>query len=675
MKLYFKQRFFTWFDSYDIYNEAGEKLAETTNNANGTFKFDAIEYGLEDIGKTYAYTVKEIAPDGSTDGSYSAGGVTWDGDSFTVTVKITDNSDGTLSAAVTGNGSQNIAFENVYSSKPVSIDITGKKILENRQLKANEFKFALYKTDRHFENPTPVNENITHDSEGDFSIDLGTLDEGRHYFLVKELIPAVRAKGIHYSAAEFNITIVVTDHGTGEMSYTKTVVNSGMPDVNNADIVFTNVYSPEPNELSLFGNKTYNGGKALTDDVFSVGLYNQDDELLQTSLIKADGRFAFENLIYRAADVGKTFIYTVKEIIPDGAVNNGDGTYKLGNNIYDGTVYTLTVEITDDDKDGELEIGSVITKGGNTVNEITFTNTFVPNSVTYKVQARKTYEKGLKGGDFEFKLVSADNKTNVNQTKKNTANGDIIFDEITFSKAGEYKFKLTEKKEGILSFILPSQAEYVITVTVVNENGVLRILPVTNENIKNTGETNLEFVNTYVIDGEDEITLHGNKKLVGDRTQVNENEFEFGLYDAAGKLIESVKNKANGSFVFTALKFDETDVPVNGSRQFTYTIKEIKGSDECVTYDESVYTVVVTVKDNDEGGVTASYTVNDKVDGAIEFTNTYTSTVENPENPENPDSPDTGDATNLYLWLALMLVSGSGIFATTLYSRKRKEEN
>lgn len=25
MKLLFKQRFFTWFDSYDIYNEQGEK--------------------------------------------------------------------------------------------------------------------------------------------------------------------------------------------------------------------------------------------------------------------------------------------------------------------------------------------------------------------------------------------------------------------------------------------------------------------------------------------------------------------------------------------------------------------------------------------------------------------------------------------------------------------------
>lgn len=42
--------------------------------------------------------------------------------------------------------------------------------------------------------------------------------------------------------------------------------------------------------------------------------------------------------------------------------------------------------------------------------------------------------------------------------------------------------------------------------------------------------------------------------------------------------------------------------------------------------------------------------------------------------PENPDSPQTGDNTNLHLWFALLFVSGGGIFSTTLYSRKKKEE-
>ncbi len=608
---------------FGLYNASGIKIAETVNLADGTFNFDAIEYDTDDIGKTYTYTVKEIAPDGTTDGSYHSGGVSWSDQSFEVTVNIADNGNGTITANVIGNGASIIEFVNEYDSIPVSIQLDGKKNLQNRPLTAGEFTFTLYSADRTFGTLTPIDDDITHDINGVFSVDLGTLQEGRHYFLLKENIPDVHEKGIHYSVAEFHITIVVTDHGTGKMSYAKTVVNPFIPEMADATIEFTNVYIPEPDELPLSGTKIYNGGKALEDNMFSVGLYDEEGELLQTVPVKADGSFVFDNIVYQAGDIGETFIYTIKEIIPAGATDNGDGTFTLGNNIYDGTAYTLTVNVTDNPQDGELEIASVLTKGSDNANEIAFTNTFVPNSITYDIQAKKTYEKGLKGNDFEFTLVSADNKTNVNQTKKNDANGDVKFDSITFSEAGTYKFTVKEIGK-ILGFIRYSAAEYEVTITVVNENGVLRVSDVDIVNTEDTGEADLEFVNVYVMDGEDEITLRGSKVLTGGRTSVNAGEFEFGLYDANGRLIESVKNDADGNFAFTTLKFDETDVPVNGQKQITYTVKEIKGTDIRVTYDETVHTVVVTVKDNDQGGVTASYTVNSAAEGLIEFTNIYT---------------------------------------------------
>ena len=40
--------------------------------------------------------------------------------------------------------------------------------------------------------------------------------------------------------------------------------------------------------------------------------------------------------------------------------------------------------------------------------------------------------------------------------------------------------------------------------------------------------------------------------------------------------------------------------------------------------------------------------------------------------PADPDSPQTGDNSNLWLWFALLFVSGTGIFAITVYDRKRK---
>lgn len=651
----------------------GNPLRTAKNLANGTFKFDAIQYDADDIGKTHRYVVLEQIPEGAVknaEDKYVLNGVTYSNAQFIVEVTVTDNGDGTLKTDVVGNGNSNIKFVNEYDSVLASVSVPGKKTLKDRNLTEGEFEFALYASDSNFTSRDLLNDEITHDINGDFNIHLGTLDMGYHYFVVKEVIPETRSTGIHYDASEYYITIQVIDSGNGQMSYLTTVKHSGDPNAVNLDIAFNNIYQPEPGELVLSGTKTYNGGKSLEDDVFSVGLYNASGDMLDTADVKANGSFTFDALEYTAADVGNTYTYTVKEIIPAGATDNGNGTMTLDNVIYDATVYTVEVAITDTDKDGALEIVETLTKNGTAADELTFTNTFVPNPISYDVQAKKTYEKGLKGNDFEFNLVSADGKTNVDQTKANDANGDIIFDSLMFNAAGEYKFKLTEKKDSILSFILPSEAEYEITITVVNENGVLSVSNVETVNTKNTGETNLEFINTYVMDGEDEISLYGTKKLNGDRTQVKENEFEFGLYDAAGKLVESVKNDADGNFAFTVLKFDETDVPVNGQKQYTYTVKEIAGSDSRMTYDQTIYTVVITVKDNEQGGVTATYTVNDvpSSNAEITFTNTYT-------NPtmEYPESPQTGDNSNIYLWFVLLFVSGGGFIVTTVY-RSRKEE-
>lgn len=597
------------------------KIAETTNLANGTFKFDAIAYNGDDIGKTYTYVVKEIAPDGTTDGSYSANGMQWSGKSFAVTVKITDNGDGTISAEAAGNGANTIKFVNEYTSKPVSVSLPGKKNLEGRGLTEGEFLFELYTADANFENRTLVKGDITHGADGNFNISLGTLGMGYHYFVVKEVIPDNRAAGIGYDASEYHITVQVTDNGTGKMDKVVAVHHTGDPNAVNPDIVFNNLYRPEDGELSLGGSKTYNGGKALTDDVFYVGLYEGTTEL-QRVPVKADGSFTFAALEYTADHIG-TYTYTVKEILPQGAIDNGDGTFTSGSDIYDGTVYTVVVTVADENKDGTLEITKTV--NGIADGAISFTNTFVPTPIQHQLVAEKTYEKGLKGGDFEFTLVSTDGKTNVNQPVKNDAAGKVEFAPIEFTAAGDYKFEVKEKKEGILSFIRPSEAEYEVTITVVNENGVLRVSNVAVVKTKGAdNENNLTFVNEYIMDGEGEVTLRGTKTLTGDRTTVNNEEFEFGLYDAEGNLIERVKNDASGNFQFATLKFDEEDTVMNGEKQYTYTVKEIAGNDPYVTYDEAIYNVVVTVKDDDEGGIAVAYTVNGTPNGRIAFKNTFT---------------------------------------------------
>jgi len=138
-----------------------------------------------------------------------------------------------------------------------------------------------------------------------------------------------------------------------------------------------------------------------------------------------------------------------------------------------------------------------------------------------------------------------------------------------------------------------------------------------------------------------------------------------------------VKNDADGNVVFN-------NVLVESAGKVTFTVKEVKGDAEGITYDETVYTVTATVTDNLDGTLSVDYLYEvegDKVDEIV-FNNKYTdptpeTTPESEPQPEptpnpqpestptpQPESPKTGDSTNLSAWLAVVFVSGAIIFAT-----------
>ncbi len=77
-------------------------IAEAKNDASGTIKFENLKF--EDEG-TYEYTVSEIN-DKQT-------GITYDKSVFKVTIKVSDNGEGTLSAEVSGD---DIVFTNSYEA-------------------------------------------------------------------------------------------------------------------------------------------------------------------------------------------------------------------------------------------------------------------------------------------------------------------------------------------------------------------------------------------------------------------------------------------------------------------------------------------------------------------------------------------------------------------------------
>ncbi len=590
-----------------------------SNAANGNITFDEITFTKAGI---YVVSIQEIEPDEAN----KVAGITYSKQKITAVYSVHDDRNGKLTATLTQLiGGENII--NTYAADPAEVTIDITKNFTGRAndswLTTDKFDFnvkvvdantlsAIEKGDIEFTFNSTSTDTATYtiSSKGDkASTAIKVNKPGTYKFVVSEVDGSI--EGVKYDKSEKEIVIVATDDSVN--AKIKVEINGYA--TNKATVEFTNTYViDDEDEIILHGTKKLTGDRTqVKANEFEFGIYDAENKLIESVKNDANGNFKFAALKFDENDVAvsgqKQITYTVKEIA-------GDNTRYT----YDDTIYTVVVTVKDNEQGGITTTYTVNSTPSDNA-EITFTNGYTnPTPITYTPMAKKNYNKTLNGGEFKFKLEGNINGTPVSQEKTNAADGLITFDTLNFPEAGTYTFTVKEI-DKVLNYINYSAAEYQLVVNIIDTKGVLSLGSVT---VNNDPNGTIEFINTYVIDDEDEITLRGTKKLTGSRTQVYANEFEFGLYDAEGKLIESVKNDADGNFKFTTLKFDENDVAVSGQKQITYTVKEIKGSDIRVTYDETIYTVVVTVKDNEKGGITSSYTVNDVTDGLIEFTNIYT---------------------------------------------------
>ena len=123
-------------------------------------------------------------------------------------------------------------------------------------------------------------------------------------------------------------------------------------------------------------------------------------------------------------------------------------------------------------------------------------------------------------------------------------------------------------------------------------------------------------------------------EVVGDQehTQlpITEGQFEFVLKDENNKVVETAKNKADGTVDFKSLTF-------NKEGTHTYTITENKGTDASINYSSQIIKATVEVKKvNDKLVATVTYSGGDTEKGDT-FTNTKT--------PPTPPTPSEKQIT------------------------------
>ena len=474
--------------------------------------------------------------------------------------------------------------------------LKGTKVYE-KGLEGDDFTFTLEGEI----DGVKVKQEKKNDADGNILFDKLTFTkEGTYEFSVKETDQILGF--IDYSKEVYEVVVKVTDNGKGQLVYELTV-----NDKSNGEITFENVYQyiDAEDEVTVSGTKKLTGFRSQPKaGEFTFGLY-KGDKLVEQVTNAADGSFTFTTLKYGVSDIG-THTYTVKEIIPEGAVEG-----KLNGYTYDATVYTVTVTVIDDNQ-GNIKASAEITGA----EAIVFANKYEVKPAEVTLKGTKTYDKPLNGDDFTFLLEGQIGDAKIKQEKRNAKDGSITFDKLTFTAEGEYAFTVKEQAEA-LGFIQYAKEIYKVTVTVIdNGKGQLE----TAIAVDGKADGKMEFVNDYtLVDGDNELTLSGTKALVG--RDLAAGEFSFGLYDDSGKLLETVTNDAAGKFTFSKLTYQ---VKENESATYTYTVKEIAGTDPSVTYDKTVYTVIVNVADDNKGGTQLNYTVNGAADGTIAFTNVYT---------------------------------------------------
>lgn len=457
--------------AFELVGSDGSVIQTQKNDAHGKVVFDKLIF---DHAGTFTYTVREVQPTGDAPG---VPGVTYTGKTYTLTYVVKDNNDGKLvveSSTVkpsegteTGVSPGTMTFENSYQPGQTSYQISGTKVLENtdpattRTPADGEFTFALIDaaTGQEIDRTTNVGNAVTFKA-------ISYTATGSHAYQVKEV--AGQDGTITYSDAVLDVTVSVTDDGSGQLTATANKTA--------ADLTFTNTYTPTATTATITGTKALTG-RDLAEGEFSFDLKDADGNVVQTVQNGADGTFGFAPL---QLDKVGTYVYTVSERA--GATANGV--------TYDTTVFTATVTVTENAETHALEAQVAYSKGGKAADAVAFSNSYAPAATEVKLGASKVLSgEDLKEGQFSFQLKDADGK--VLQTAKNAADGTVGFEAISYDKPETYAYSISEVDDGQKN-VTYDAAEHRVTVTVTDDGAGHLVATVTYD-----GDVAPVFKNTY----------------------------------------------------------------------------------------------------------------------------------------------------------------------------------
>lgn len=480
--------------------KAGDRVA---------FDFGSIRYTLDDIkdaefaevggkrvrAKTFTYTVREVRPD---DGSAIAG-VAYDGHVAMMTVTVTDDGSGNLTATtpaiaeVSGGD-----FVNTYTTEldySARAGVRLSKTLSGRAMEAGQFAFTVtadaetaaklgLKTDKDAyavaaadDGKADLVDLIGGAAESD--VKFTDADAGKTYrFTVTET--KLGGEGYTNDTAPRTVTIAPGyDAATGKLTVTTTVAKDGAEvarsEVSTADdatetptpvtVAFENSYEATgtlggEGNVAIDATKTLTGRAAAAGE-FSFSVRDARGNVVATASNRASGdgeaaglafspiayttdaleRMVADGIATRVADGSWVIPYTVSE---DGTDHLSEGVTATASS------FDITVKVTDNGKGG-LDVSVVYPEGSD--GTLSFVNGYSAGEATVDLAGTKTLALGEAGlgltqadiaGKYTFKIapldgapapVDASGKTVTEAT--NDAAGNVELGHVTFKQPSD----------------------------------------------------------------------------------------------------------------------------------------------------------------------------------------------------------------------------------------------
>lgn len=663
-----------------------------------------------DADDTYTYTVKETAG--------SDAGVTYDDTEYTVTITTADDGQGgiTVTTTVTDgadytqsyvydnddateNQTAVVPFTNTYKAEGQlggngAVSIKATKTLTNRPMVDGEFTFNVTNA-ADDSNTVVANGTITFNAI-DYSIDkmLDDVDNGlaessvvegkdtfTYTYEVTEDTASLDDGVSAIDTAGFKITVTVTDNGDGTLG-----IAVAYPDGSDG-LTFRNTYGEGQTGqamLNINGNKTLKvesgNNKPDIEGKYTFTLTGSEGAPMPATTEAhndATGNVAFGDITFTMENVfgdtgsqdaatnaevdgteesvsaqsairTKEFTYTVTESGSVAGVDNDAEASK-----------TFTVTVTDNG-DGTLSVASNPAQGA----LFTFTNTYSvePEESSPTGEGGITITKNLAGrnlneGEFTFELVDQSGATVATGT--NDASGNVELGTVKFTEPGRFTYTIREAK-GSLGGVGYDAAEYKATAEVKDNGDGTLAVTWSFDTAAGDPASAIEFNNTYTATPTS-VLLGGTKVLDG--RALAEGEFTFVLNDADGNELQTVTNNAQGGFCFDQITYDAAGT-------YEYTISEVKGDAEGVTYDDATIAVKVVVTDDGKGALEVTELTYDGKTELPVFTNTYVKPVEPPK--DDSGLMQTGDSTSTFVGVIAGL--GALSVAVGLAARKRHGE-